>query len=114
MPENKETEEGQLSEEEIVEETRKALKKFHEEAPETLAGITTYIKNDETSDTWFYAEDKNDLMTLYLLLIIQLAEYLGENKFDLILSIQSRLAELEPDEYEEYFKKMQDIGEEIN
>ena len=89
------------------------LNDFNENIPQSIAGIASFIREDHTSDTWFFGDSPDELYLIYSLLIKQLAEHLDENMFESLLQIQTKLAQVYEDDYMEYVEKVNKLGQQL-
>lgn len=90
------------------------LNDFNNNIPNSMSGIGSFIRKDETSETWFFSETEEELKVNYALLIKQLAEYLDVNMFELLLEIQLKLTGVYTEEYMEFKELIDSIDDSLN
>lgn len=89
------------------------LNDFNDNVGNSSAGIASFIREDTTSDTWFFADSEDELMLIVSLLIKQVSEHLDKNMFEVLLHIQTKLAKVYEEDYEEYLKLVEELGEKL-
>lgn len=116
MTEQKESEkntEKEISVDKLKQEAQSFLNDFNNNIPQLTSGMGSFIREDETSDTWFFGDTEDDLALNYALLGMQIAEHLDVNMFDLLLNVQTKLAGVYTDEYIEFTETINKIDEQI-
>lgn len=111
--ENKKEVKEEVSIDRLKEEAQSFLNDFNDNIPQLTSGMGSFIREDETSDTWFFGDTEDDLALNYALLGMQIAEHLDVNMFDLLLNVQTKLAGVYTDEYIEFTKTLDDIEENL-
>lgn len=89
------------------------LNEMNDNIPQSIAGLATFIRKDNTSDTWFFAESEDELYLTGSLIMKQIADYLDENMFEVILHIQTKLSQVYTEDYKEYVEKIKEFGKQF-
>lgn len=98
---------------EVKREAEIFLNEMNDNIPQSIAGLATFIRKDNTSDTWFFAESEDELYLTGSLIMKQIADYLDENMFEVILHIQTKLSQVYTEDYKEYVEKIQEFGKQF-
>lgn len=85
------------------------LNNFNDNLTQSSSGIGSYIKNDDTNETWYFAESEEHLLTNYALIALELSNELEVSVFDLLLNVQTKLAGAYPEEYVEFTDALERI-----
>lgn len=88
------------------------LNNFNDNITQSSSGIGSYIKEDETNETWYYADSKEHLLTNYALIALELSNELEVSVFDLLLNVQTKLAGAYPEEYVDFTNELERIKKE--
>ena len=98
---------------EVKKEAEVFLNEMNDNIGQSIAGLATFIRKDNTSDTWFFAETEDELYLTGSLIIKQIADYLDENMFEVILHMQTKLSQVYTEDYKEYVEKIQEFGKQF-
>lgn len=86
-----------------------ALKSLYDQSDTAKAGIASVITKEQKAEMYSFG-DSETLEVLLMVSIKYLAEKDDMNLFEKLLSVQTRLAQVHPEAYQEYVKKIKELG----
>lgn len=107
--ENQKEIEKEIHVDKVKEAAGRFLNEFNDNLGQSSSGIGSFIRSDDTNETWYFADSEEHLITNYALIALELSNEMEVSVFDLLLNVQTKLAGAYPEEYMDFTNELERI-----